>query len=578
MKKKSILVSLICIVFLMSSCVNNDTSSGTKLETDANSKAAPNTSSTETVIAVPEDGTYQNEMDWERLSWHKDPNNLEWREDISPIELDYYVNFSWFGLDWTDDAAKRITEKTGVNLNLTKPVSDDGQKLNMMIAGDTLPDIITLDRNDPALQTMIDSGKLYSFDELIKEYAPKMKDVLAPEILNNYKSADGKTYRLTTWVQHEAWQKVATEYNQLIGTNQPVWSIRKDYYEEIGSPKIDTKKDFMSALEKMHKNHPEKIAFYPANNALSSANFLTSAAMGNYGVQFGLSMNMSEIDGNIIWSVRSDEFKSSVEFLNEAYKKGLLTKDPFIDTNDIAISKIERGDVIAYTGVIADAEKIPADNPDTQYIPIAPFDTYHQIRTGAGWLATVIPKTCKEPERAIKFLEYMASVEGHKDVSWGLQGSTYSGDVIEGAHWNLVDGKPLHLDDYLVDKNADWAGTAAKNGLGEYWLACNELLWNLPWWNNSDEKMVKFNEVYAPLVEYIPKLDILAPTPSSEEGIISQKVHSLLQNSIITIVFSDDWESEYKDFITEAENLGLKSLEAYYDNLYKEKLSLSESQ
>ena len=52
-------------------------------------------------------------------------------------------------------------------------------------------------------------------------------------------------------------------------------------------------------------------------------------------------------------------------------------------------------------------------------------DHTDRIRTGAGWLATVIPKTCKDPERAIRFLEYLASVEGHSDVSWGIEGDTY---------------------------------------------------------------------------------------------------------------------------------------------------------
>ena len=58
------------------------------------------------------------------------------------------------------------------------------------------------------------------------------------------------------------------------------------------------------------------------------------------------------------------------------------------------------------------------------------------------------------------------------------------------------------LEEYVKDKNADWGGVASRNGLGEYWIACNELLWNLPWWNDQDERMNKFNEQFGKYVEF----------------------------------------------------------------------------
>ena len=112
---------------------------------------------------------FQSEMDWERIGWQADPEGLEWKEDTSPIELGYYANFSWFSLDWNDATAERVTAKTGVDLNFMKPVVDDGQKLNMMIAGNQLPDILTLDKNDAALKKMAEAGMLWPLDELIED-------------------------------------------------------------------------------------------------------------------------------------------------------------------------------------------------------------------------------------------------------------------------------------------------------------------------------------------------------------------------------------------------------------------------
>ncbi|MCD7967591.1 MAG: extracellular solute-binding protein [Clostridiaceae bacterium] len=537
-------------------------------ETAAETEKAESEPQTQAPEAAVSD--FQSEMDWERIGWQADPEDLEWKEDTSPIELGYYANFSWFSLDWNDATAERVTAKTGVDLNFMKPVVDDGQKLNMMIAGNQLPDILTLDKNDAALKKMAEAGMLWSLDELIDQYAPKMREILPKEILSNYQMADGKTYQFTTWIQGEAWQKAAREYDQIVGTNQPVVTVRKDYYDEIGRPEIKNMADFIAAVKQMKENHPDKIGFYPADGSMSADEFGKSAKLSHYGIQMGLSTDFAEKDGGIQWVVRDDKFKEPMKYLNEMYLEGILTKDPFIDTKDVGKAKIEQGDVISYCWTISDGEKVPGDNPETTYEILPPFETYGQIRTGAGWLATVIPKTCKNPERAIRFLEYLASVEGHSDVSWGIEGDTYQ-DPVAGAQWHMVDGKPVLLEEYVKDKNADWGGVASRNGLGEYWIACNELLWNLPWWNDQDERMNKFNEQFGKYVEFRPELDIQDPSPESEEGIIRQKAFSLLQQYSVKMIFTEDFESVYQEFIQKIDELGMNKVEAYWTEEYRNK-------
>ncbi|WP_320977648.1 extracellular solute-binding protein [Hungatella effluvii] len=570
-KLKRVLSCMVCSAMVAGMLGGCGGGQSTVKETTAGTAAA-DTTEAEPQTQAPEAAAsnFQSEMDWERIGWQADPEGLEWKEDTSPIELGYYANFSWFSLDWNDATAERVTAKTGVDLNFMKPVVDDGQKLNMMIAGNQLPDILTLDKNDAALKKMAEAGMLWSLDELIDQYAPKMREILPKEILSNYQMADGKTYQFTTWIQGEAWQKAAREYDQIVGTNQPIITVRKDYYDEIGRPEIRNMTEFIAAVKQMKENHPDKIGFYPADGSMSADEFGKSAKLSHYGIQMGLSTDFSEKDGGIQWVVRDDKFKEPMKYLNEMYLEGILTKDPFIDTKDVGKAKIEQGDVISYCWTISDGEKVPGDNPDTTYEILPPFETYGQIRTGAGWLATVIPKTCKDPERAIRFLEYLASVEGHSDVSWGIEGDTYQ-DAVAGAQWHMIDGKPVLLEEYVKDKNADWGGVASRNGLGEYWIACNELLWNLPWWNDQDERMNKFNEQFGKYVEFRPELDIQDPSPESEEGIIRQKAFSLLQQYSVNMIFTEDFESVYQEFIQKIDELGMNKVEAYWTEEYKNK-------
>ena len=570
-KLKRVLSCMVCSAMVAGMLGGCGGGQSTVKETTAGTAAA-DTTEAEPQTQAPEAAAsnFQSEMDWERIGWQADPEGLEWKEDTSPIELGYYANFSWFSLDWNDATAERVTAKTGVDLNFMKPVVDDGQKLNMMIAGNQLPDILTLDKNDAALKKMAEAGMLWSLDELIDQYAPKMREILPKEILSNYQMADGKTYQFTTWIQGEAWQKAAREYDQIVGTNQPIITVRKDYYDEIGRPEIRNMTEFIAAVKQMKENHPDKIGFYPADGSMSADEFGKSAKLSHYGIQMGLSTDFSEKDGGIQWVVRDDKFKEPMKYLNEMYLEGILTKDPFIDTKDVGKAKIEQGDVISYCWTISDGEKVPGDNPDTTYEILPPFETYGQIRTGAGWLATVIPKTCKDPERAIRFLEYLASVEGHSDVSWGIEGDTYQ-DAVAGAQWHMIDGKPVLLEEYVKDKNADWGGVASRNGLGEYWIACNELLWNLPWWNDQDERMNKFNEQFGKYVEFRPELDSQDPSPESEEGIIRQKAFSLLQQYSVKMIFTEDFESVYQEFIQKIDELGMNKVEAYWTEEYKNK-------
>ena len=570
-KLKRVLSCMVCSAMVAGMLGGCGGGQSTVKETTAGT-AAVDTTEAETQTEAPQAAAsnFQSEMDWEKIGWQADPEDLEWKEDTSPIELGYYANFSWFSLDWNDATAERVTAKTGVDLNFMKPVVDDGQKLNMMIAGNQLPDILTLDKNDAALKKMAEAGMLWSLDDLIDQYAPKMREILPKEILSNYQMADGKTYQFTTWIQGEAWQKAAREYDQIVGTNQPVMTVRKDYYDEIGRPEIKNMTEFIAAVKQMKENHPDKIGFYPADGSMSADEFGKSAKLSHYGIQMGLSTDFSEKDGGIQWVVRDDKFKEPMKYLNEMYLEGILTKDPFIDTKDVGKAKIEQGDVISYCWTISDGEKVPGDTPDTSYEILPPFETYGQIRTGAGWLATVIPKTCKDPERAIRFLEYLASVEGHSDVSWGIEGDTYQ-DAVAGAQWHMVDGKPVLLEEYVKDKNADWGGVASRNGLGEYWIACNELLWNLPWWNDQDERMNKFNEQFGKYVEFRPELDIQDPSPESEEGIIRQKAFSLLQQYSVKMIFTEDFESVYQEFIQKIDELGMNKVEAYWTEEYKNK-------
>ena len=65
------------------------------------------------------------------------------------------------------------------------------------------------------------------------------------------------------------------------------------------------------------------------------------------------------------------------------------------------------------------------DGTDTCYRIIRPFTsfaTYSNSSIGGGWKAIMISKNCKNPDRAIRLLEFMVSQEGSRVLYWGIEG------------------------------------------------------------------------------------------------------------------------------------------------------------
>ncbi|BBI31506.1 type 2 periplasmic-binding domain-containing protein [Cohnella abietis] len=493
-----------------------------------------------------------------------------------PISFDMFVNFSWYSLSWADPAAKSITSKTGVTLNITKPVSDDNQKMNIMLSNRQLPDFVLLDKTDPALQRMIEGGLLYSLEELIDQYAPEMRDVLPKEALANYKAADGKTYALVSFIEGEQYVEAAKKYNALVGSNQPTWSIRQDYWEEIGKPDISNPDAYIAAMEQIKAKHKNKIGFYTNANNVPNAKHLNVSAIVGLGTanQFGVQPLIKEGDA-LKSGLRSTEYQNVIKFLNKLSTKGILTKDSFIDTKDIFTQKINNGDAVSYAFTIGDGTKVPADNSSTSYAVMAPFDSYKQVRDGSGWTAIAIPKTNKDPKRAIQFLSFLSSEEGHKLTKWGVEGDTYV-DAAQGPHYHMVDGKATYLPAYWADKQKDWNGVAEKNGLSEYWLTANSTWWNGPEWDATDKSFIEYNKMFGDHISYDPTLVGLELEPTSKLGIMEKKIIDLYASYYSKIIFAKDEAAAlalYAEFIEKADKVGLAEIEQAWTDTYKAKMA-----
>ena len=87
-----------------------------------------------------------------------------------PVQFDWYIHFSWFSRQWGESrVSKYITAKTGVDIRFIVPAGNEAERLNAMIAGNALPDFITLGWWEGQIPMMIDAGMLEPLNKLAEQ-------------------------------------------------------------------------------------------------------------------------------------------------------------------------------------------------------------------------------------------------------------------------------------------------------------------------------------------------------------------------------------------------------------------------
>ncbi|RXZ82882.1 extracellular solute-binding protein [Paenibacillaceae bacterium] len=501
---------------------------------------------------------------------------------LEPLTLNLYSDRAWYS-DWTGAGAKRISEKTGISFNVKKPVQDDGdgKDISLMIASNSLPDLMVVDRGNKMLDQLIEGDYLYPLDELIDQYAPNLRKILdeqyGPELLTKFAEQDGHTYKLISGYQTEKYLEQARENAGLAPVWLPQFVVRKDYYDEIGRPDTSSPEKFLAALEQMAEKHPGKIPYLGDKSQHKDD-------LSWFAPQFGIKPYFVEGD-EVKSAIYDPKWKEMLKFGYELAGKGLMTKESFVNTNEVTAQKVAAGDSIVWAyNATAENSTPPKDNPNTQFEILTPFSSYMYPTIPRGWMALVIPKSNKYPERTIKLLEYAASKEGQADFSLGVEG-TGAGDfkdLANGSHFYydsdvandyFPQGKPTLTTGFNDALNKDWGGAWKQSGLGEpIMLLTNWAVTNTVFWDPSDEKKVAYDQMMAPKMAFFPEFDFKIDS-AGELGIIEAKIKTLREDYLTKLVFAQsesEFESLFADMLKKAEGFDIARLEAEYTKQYAE--------
>lgn len=355
-----------------------------------------------------------------------DDSNDQAGSTLEPITFTFY-NADGAEDPWTDPVALAITEATGVTLDTLYPSDVEEKTVELMIAIGELPDLIFAKGDSDIL---IEQGALIDLSDLIDEYGPHIKALYGDEYEKLQSSRENPAiYQLCCG-------KVQDEALTSSGTAQLQWAVLA--FNDYRIPyTLDEYGDMIREYKARHLNIDGQTTIgitlsvtdwhwyttlanpsgYIANGAIDNGQWIVS---DDYKVQY-----KHMVGGQ----------KEYYRWLNRMYDEKVLDQEFAIQTHEDYLEKIASGRVLGLLD--ADWDYTTAENT------LKAAGRYE--RTYAGLPVTIdssvkcaslapqglntwgigITTACKDPVRAIQFLDWLCTEEAQILVNWGIEGVNY---------------------------------------------------------------------------------------------------------------------------------------------------------
>lgn len=485
--------------------------------------------------------------------------NKKAKDTTEKVNLSWYVNFSWFTSDWgTNMVSKAITEKTGCDIDFVTPTGDPNEKLDSMIASDTLPDIITLGWWEPEISQMINDKKVYALDTLAEKYDKYFFEVVNDQVVNWHKSEDGHLYRYP----NSACSPSDYEKYDNLASNE-TFLVRKDIYEAIGKPDMTTPEGFVKAVEKAAKMFPTIDGNEMIPVGCTEFNDIGCDSFDNYLFDF-LAVPYIDKNGNAIDRTQNKDYIQWLKVFNKLGREGLLKDEIFLDSRTQMSEKINNGQyfcmIYQYTDLAEQQKNLYAKNPNSIYIAVdgpknSKGDDYTLPGTSVnGWTVTLISKNCKNPEKAIKLLTYLLSEEGQKMTWLGVEGKTWDYNAQGIPEMKDEIKKILYTDRSKFDE--EYGADSC------YWMMQNDAMASQWVRDDEDNPVTQLKKWTYPYTTYVGQYTITLDS-DSEIGKIKNNIEILWGKTLPKLLLAQSDEAFvqiYNSYIKEKYQMGYKKV------------------
>lgn len=349
------------------------------------------------------------------------------QESLEPVTFTFY---SADGLEdtWTDPVAQMITEKTGVTLKMDYPADSNDNRIELMVATGEYPDFVFA---KGSVSTLIRNDALIDMSDLIDEYGPNIKKLYGDEYENlRYSSEDPSIYQLCS-------DKVQEETLETSGTAQLQWAVLQENQYRVPYT--------LEEYTQMIRDYMEK---YPMINGKPAIGISIVCSDWHWYTMLSNPsgyMNGSADNGQwivddekqkVYYKHAADGQKEYYKWLNEMYNEGILDPEFATQTHEDFVLKVAEGRVLGlldeewdYTGAEISLRADGQEEHTYAGLPVTidrsvKCPSLKQQNLAVGW-GIGITKSCKDPVRAVRFLDWLCSDETQILLNWGIEGVDY---------------------------------------------------------------------------------------------------------------------------------------------------------
>ena len=278
-------------------------------------------------------------------------------------------------------------------------------------------------------------------------------------------------------------------------------------------------------------------------------------------------------DGKYMHYSVDPRFEEITLWLNKCYRAGyIVSDDPFFVKGSTAIP-----DDKWFASCACTQNSLPSTNatlkgldPSYYAIEMVPFAESSYITSDTGWSAMFITKSCKDPEAAIKMMQWMFSPEGQYATQMGREGIEYTIDE---------NGLAVFSDEW-VQTAAE--GSDAQNAKYNTWFyfGGSEIVEAVSRCATTDPKYVA--DAYAVICERFdnwPWVMASYPMGEDDEKIVFDKIKELLKTAEAQMILApteEEAKAIYADYVQKAERIGMEELNDYVNNTIGEKMPMFE--
>lgn len=345
-----------------------------------------------------------------------------------------------------------IKEATNVELKMEAiPSADYNTKSQVLIATDSMPDMMMGITAADYIKFAADGMFLCISDYLDAGAMPNFKALYdtAPEFKNLY--VGGKLYTMPN----------AARYVNRMGL---VPMIRKDLLEKYGLTMPTSFDELYEVLKVFREKEPdEKVSPYVMRNFNIVGNIAFPMGAGR-GMYFD-----GDVDGGTwLYGQATENFKAVITFMSSMYADGILDPDYASVKAQEWQEKMSTGRGLFYfdnpSFAINFDVALKTIDPSFELAPMPSLsNSFGQTRNyfySLHWMdRTIVNSEVKEPDKIIKYLDWLYSQEGSDLTNFG----------IEGVHYDKVGDeyvlKPEIVEKHLKDSDP-WRGFMGEYGVG----------------------------------------------------------------------------------------------------------------